>query len=589
MTSKRLAPGAALHEENCERYLAKLPTDLSSVFNAEEHSQFNKLSSASARYTFFLEALEAKLALTPEDKDLQAIAYAVYHNDNRNLGKVYEAIEDVVFSQRPAGGLLEERINRALKNTLPRSPYAMGSKKERFKALMSDNYKPQHTTSLATLRHYAWQPDNMTEYRMPTQAQRHAGKVRVSPMFQAFLKSEEMRSPDSTQVTHVYFNFLRRDARKKTLQERLFGEKQKECAMTAALEGLETHNKNLAVITLPADEGLMQKNDYQNTQRCLTYEEMETQFLGILSEDESSCLNIRDFHVSGFIRDKLFGSSDKNEQKSEISDLITQAFFDMGVKKNRSYSPATRQAVWFHVVNYLIPKLAIQTLQPKGYNFSCKDAIDRGGVASAWYNLMASFKTGNPMSYEEFSEALYAAPAMVKGRGMNHHHHRLWNAVNSYVTAHHENLRKDATKAWLIHWRNRHCPKARFKEVFKQTLNQTDTQKKEMQALVNELKQHEPRPWMLHALSTLNYSQQLQAEGKALPERELIAYKTLLTRVRSPKYTILKGLLIGLLGLFSEAKRQTARDLISLGLFGRKHSQLLEAVAPPPNLTAPSA
>src|SRR5690606_4438159 len=113
-------------------------------------------------------------------------------------------------------------------------------------------------------------------------------------------------------------------------------------------------------------------------------------------------------------------------------------------------SPAQRQAVWFHFNKFELPNYIIQTLQPESINFSCKDAIDRGGVSSAYYNLVKSFETDHPLSREEFDQALHAAPAMVKGRGMNHHLKMIWNTVDAYVNANYQAIYEDPQKAWLI-------------------------------------------------------------------------------------------------------------------------------------------
>ena len=106
-------------------------------------------------------------------------------------------------------------------------------------------------------------------------------------------------------------------------------------------------------------------------------------------------------------------------------------------------------------------------------NFTCKDAIDRGGVSSAYYNLMKSFEPGkSTMTREEFEQALHAAPTMVKGRGMNHHIKLIWNSVDAYVNQHYQTLKDDSSKKWLIEWRDFNCPHERVASLLEQRITE---------------------------------------------------------------------------------------------------------------------
>ena len=77
------------------------------------------------------------------------------------------------------------------------------------------------------------------------------------------------------------------------------------------------------------------------------------------------------------------------------------------------------------------------------------------------------------MSRAEFDRALHAAPTMVKARGMNHHLKLIWNAVDSYINANYEEVKKDSKQAWLVEWRDSNCPHARAEALLKLRIQQT--------------------------------------------------------------------------------------------------------------------
>lgn len=86
-------------------------------------------------------------------------------------------------------------------------------------------------------------------------------------------------------------------------------------------------------------------------------------------------------------------------------------------------------------------------------------------MSSTYYNLLKSFESSYPLSKEEFERSLDAAAAMVKGRGMNFHRRIIWNALDSYINAHYNELVADSRKSWLIYWRDMNCPHLRVKAL----------------------------------------------------------------------------------------------------------------------------
>ncbi|QMT60284.1 hypothetical protein [Legionella sp. PC997] len=548
---------------------------------------------------------------------LDEFIFSLYANDNHILEDTFGNIREITLKQNPSSSSIEKSISNYVSdketpiNKKSHSPAYEGSAVGRVTAMMAKEYHPQHGTSLSTIRHYRYNVNGPIEYRFGTQGQRHEGKVRISPLFKRFLKIEAEREEarveqakkerearlnatgkqapnqaegtnaleksadhgeiDEDRITHIYFNLLGRD------RTGLEGTKEKE--LTQKLEALELHQKedgtisgykNVAVITLPADKGLMWQKAYADTttkynsknviedflriaQESKGYDlhlrnklpEDLTQFQGSyiycsddkiktlyyinadgeskevpieniaqfeknlkeikeqdsdlihLTDDQAKSMiassdhtppglmKIKDFHISERIRRKIFKDGGKYTHETEakvLKGLLDESFKALGYSEKTELTEAERQAVWFHFVKYQLPNHIIESLNPKSINFSCKDAIDRGGVASAYYNLVKSFnltdseqkkEVGNkPMSREEFEEALHAAPTMVKGRGMNHHRKLIWNAVDAYVNAHYNDLKNNSDKAWLIEWRDYNCPHERVESLLKQRLGE---------------------------------------------------------------------------------------------------------------------
>ncbi len=412
---------------------------------------------------------------------------SIYANDNKILEETYDAIKDITLKQTPISSEIKSSIAKRTKdkgeliNRESQTPSQSESTIARVNSVFSDNYKPQHTTSLATERHYKWNEHHpVREYRFGTQGQRHEGVEQIGPLFEQFLRVQEKRAQahkknhDELQITHIYFNNLGRD--------RTDFEGKKESALTGKLEQLEDSHPNIAVITLPADKGLMDHHDYKNTIPTHQYNDVREEFLKIASQDPTCIQPIKDFFISERIRKALFkdenGKYSIDAEKTKLGELIDKSFEALGIEKGAKLSPAQKQAVWFHFIKGELTNHIIDTLKSKApneqlsINFSCKDAIDRGGVSSAYYNLMSSFNSNYPMSREEFERALHAAPTMVKGRGMNDHIKILWNTVNLYVNNNYDALKKDSEKSWLIEWRDMNCPKPRTQEVLKHRIPQ---------------------------------------------------------------------------------------------------------------------
>lgn len=494
--SKKLASGD-LHNHNAFLFLSQLKKELGAWLKTvtgnnkylKLNTLFYHLNQEESQYSYgeayveLCQTLEEELDECYVEKGkkfspaLSALVRKLYDNDNDILKETGELLLPEVLAHRPGSPSHEENLRdfvSASSRHDKHSPYTAGGNLARFSAMIDSNFV---AGGLPTLRKYEWSkprqysketPLNIpTEFRMPTQARRKDDNAQVKKTMLAFMDTlKPSAAEDQEKITYVYFNFLAYDKRS-GLSEKIFKEKQKERELSLALDTLED-KKHVAVITLPADDGLMNKNDFKCHEANISLKVAQQQMLKILIGNP--CDEIKDFHMSDVVRKKLFFNHDVEEDKT-LEILLDRSIRAAINVRNGNISPAQRQAIWFHLINYELPKYILDTLQPTGFNMSCKDAIDRGGVASAWYNLMRSFESDNTaMSRAEFETALHGACLYVKGRGLNAHINRIWNAANEYVNANIDTLENDPKKSWLILWRDMNCPSERIQDVLEKRM-----------------------------------------------------------------------------------------------------------------------
>ena len=453
---------------------------------------------------FFHQSLSAKAQLArlgPKSEimaKLQALddfIFTIYVNDNNILEQTFEVIKEILLTHRTTHSKIEHLITKKLKdqgtriNKNAQSPADKGSPLGLLSTLMADNFKPQYTTNIPTVRHYDYSKKNaVTELRLGTQAQRNKKVERISPLFECFLEVQNRRMPppidSNVKISHIYFNFLGWD------RESPIGMQEKR--LTEELHSLEKRHKNIAVFTLPAAEGLMERNDFKITNNKVNYRTIYKNFLEVATQDPNSTIKIKDFFISDTMRKMVFNDNDGNYspliETQILQKLLDKSFLTMGVREGEELSSAKAQAVWFHFIKFELPNHLITTIKPTFIHFSCKDAIDRGGVASIYYNLMTSIEQNSPLTREEFECGLHAAPAMVKARGMNFHINIIWNALDAYINANYNTIKNTPSQAWLIEWRDSNCPHARIEELLKLRIEQSQTELNEALSVKPELK-----------------------------------------------------------------------------------------------------
>ncbi|MCL9683722.1 hypothetical protein [Legionella maioricensis] len=476
-----------MHNRNCHAYLLQLkPFIHQEILNLEPtltplatlSEKYNELFPYGNLYSQVIETLENQidslyLNLNAEQINiLDDLVFAVYHNDNLILEHTHW-INDIGVQTRPMQTDTSRRIQRKLEDNNSRinrrSPNQAGNILNLIGAFFSLNYKPQLDTNLPSLKNYSYRKNTEpTEYRFSTQAQRHNGTVRISPLFKRWLTIKAQKSPPEQSICHIYFNNLGLDRSDFDFA----GSKERNFSL--ALHELEDDpSLKIAVITFPASKSLMDDELYKKTTDQLAYASVFKELIEIAKGNEHQS-GVSDFHISSKIRNQLFGT--KENQLKILKKLLARSFKAQGINPSDTLSTAQKQAVWVHFTKFELTNYIINTLKPQSYNFSCKDAIDRGAVSSIYYNLFKSFQSENPIQKEEFERAIDAAAANVKGRGMNFHRKIIWSALDNYVDAHYDDLVKDSQRAWLIFWRDMNCPHSRVQQLLNTKIIQCQKQ-----------------------------------------------------------------------------------------------------------------
>ncbi|WP_419418773.1 hypothetical protein ACNVED_09440 [Legionella sp. D16C41] len=551
------------------KYQKEKILDYQSLFHHHEYfNQSNKVS---------LDTLRQK------KQELDNFIDIIYNNDSRLLEQTFEAIKHIPLNYRPSKSdkSIQHTIAKTIADQGPRinkdisSPADNEARLKRLTAVASRTFTPQYYTNIPSIRSYAYlrQQEHpvVTEIRIGTQAQRYEGKERVSPLFERWLKIQARKHciDGEKKITHIYFNNLARD------RGTFDFEGQREVALTKKLEDLESRHPNIAVITLPADKGLMDQKSHLKTKKEFTYDQVYSTFLNIAKREPEPGFKkeISDFYISEDIRELIFPPNDQKSsievEEEKLQKLLTKSFEAMGITPNMTLSQAERQAVWFHFIKFELTNYIIDNLKPVSINFSCKDAIDRGGVSSAYFNLLKSIESGHPLSREEFEQALHAASTSVKGRGMNHHLNVIWNVINAYVTTDYQTIKNNPELEWLIQWRDFNCPHSRVTKLLQQRIieisadlieNKAKAQRDGHSKLIPKIDQ------ALKIIDTIKYQSEKKVSGKRLlleaasltptitmkpNSQNLVQYDKLADelRITRPKLQVIAGMMKSLIGV----------------------------------------
>ncbi len=336
-----------------------------------------------------------------------------------------------------------------------------------FSGLFGIDYNPLKRTNIPYI---AFQGDDNTPttLRMGTQIQ---GMRTLQPSFQNYLASKNSQNPK--EIHHIYFNLLKRDAGG---FERYF-----ESEKTKALESINDKGLGAAVITLPADspnffEGFSKKDGRaKDPNQTFSLKEIEAQLIDSIKHNKN------DFHIPDNVKALIFA----NGLESEISILLDKSINAVvGPNEIDSVNAQMRQAILFDFVKYQLSDFIVKKINPDTINFSCKDAIDRGGVHALWYEFRRRLDKGMIMSEQEFNMHLDASALLVKGRPVNDHRILIWNVLNqSYLS----NPAAYEKAPWVSQWLKDNYPTDKNILKLKNKANLTPKEKSQLAAHVKEL------------------------------------------------------------------------------------------------------
>lgn len=501
-----------LHNHNAFAYLSHLkpalkpellhflPKIFQSIYSLDKYDQTKAYGDLYSKIMTTLEDQIDSIYNSIEVKNtsildaLDHFMMSIYHNNNKILENIYPIIQTAHRQIRP--GVNPYQIKHFFienQSTINKNyPSKANSISDRFQSLFSPNFNPQTNTNIPSLKNYSYKKDNdPIEYRFSTQAQRQGGIERVSSLFIRWLEIKAKRSSSSQPITHIYFNNLGFDRSVIDIAG------SKERSLSLSLHHIKDQNElKLAVITLPADKGLLDISKHQITDNSLSYDTVYSELYHVALGNKHHS-GYSDIHMSQSIEKLLF--SDK--KKEAIGKLLTKSFGVFGIQPSHQISTAQKQAVWVHFIKFELTDYIINTLKPESYNFTCKDAIDRGALSSVYYNLMKSIELDRPIRKEEFEIALDAAAMNVKGRGMNTHRLTLWNVLDYYINTHYDLFFNDKRLSWLIFWRDMNCPDSRINSLLKLRVEQIQNQFQSLSGDQKHIKEHGKK--MINSVMTL--------------------------------------------------------------------------------------
>lgn len=535
-------------------------------------------------YSSFIELMENELTCIESGlSDYSVSIYddlvrAVYHNDNRILEN-----HRVVRSTK-GHNIYDSLLDTGL-NVNGVTPHTSCTVTSQVRHIYPE-FNPQQQTNIPSLKNFLYKREaDPIEYRFSTQAQRHRGQVRISPLFKRWLNLVAAKTDSNQKISFVYFNNLNSNRNLPNIGGYLESQLTKELSDLEAITPLK-----IAVITLPASGGLMDILHYTRTEKIQTKDLVYKDFLNIALGEESSD-RITDFYISPRTRSIVFSGE---SQERILRGLLDKSFAAMGIIENDPLSLAQIQAVWFHFIKYNLTHYLLIRMQPKGFNFSCKEAIDRGAISSAYYNLMQSMTTNCPLSQIEFESALHAAAANTRGRGLNSHKEGLWNAIDYYVNANYEMLLENTKIAWLIYWRDENCPKARLTDLIETRIKQCRMQltrlspsnpslSSTVQAILSEISAQHSLTHHSLLLELLSLTSKLLANPN---KQDIETYQRHAQELalHQPGFEILSGLMLAMLGCllylpslsYSNACINRGLERAKLGFFAANSKHLIQ-------------
>ncbi|MCK5894978.1 MAG: hypothetical protein KAG53_11390 [Endozoicomonadaceae bacterium] len=225
------------------------------------------------------------------------------------------------------------------------------------------------------------------------------GREKVTPEFKAFLSG----LPDGAQ--HFYIN----------RQKRSGVEGGRSRVLEKFQHSPESSGK-LTVVTFPADGVLyQQKGPYSQES---DFSQMSDQLINAMMNNSNG------FYFPETFKQSMGGKESFN---NFLNNAMKEMAIELEIKQGVPMDKSLRRASIFHLLNKTLPELIRDKLGADTYNNTCKDDIDRGGMANAYMYLCkkAPISEQNPEQLEAWMqdvEGVVFAPAItVKKREVIQH------------------------------------------------------------------------------------------------------------------------------------------------------------------------
>tara|TARA_R110002110_G_scaffold119309_1_gene293697 strand:- start:2878 stop:4620 length:1743 start_codon:yes stop_codon:yes gene_type:complete len=293
----------------------------------------------------------------------------------------------------------------------------------------------------------------------------------VNPSFERYLlantrKETKARDEDKDyDYDYVYISLLKRNETSQNTQKSYFSQlldrfvRFSEGSRASSLEALnEKEDLKTAVISLPADNEYLERSFSMDTGSGNNASRPQS-LEAILNDLKDNIKHNRnDFYFSDKVKAKLFG---KRCDNGKIEKLFSQAAQEiLGAQAKGSMSKVflndeQRTALLFHFIKSNLTSHILKTLDPKAYNITCKDAIDRGGIHTLWYHMELMHKKGTPLSEVEFFKYLDTPAMIVKYRPLNHNRNLLWNVLKHRMES---DVSFRESHPWAVDWLLNNAP-----------------------------------------------------------------------------------------------------------------------------------
>ena len=293
------------------------------------------------------------------------------------------------------------------------------------------------------------QPQNSEEsklskpLRIGTQIEQDYGTPRIYANFEKYIAAKAKPG----EISHVYIN------KQKNNDDDL--ESRMERKRTQRLHEMEKPGSGIVVITTPADNSFFFKGVSKGNMSTSDPNVAKDNLNDIINTIHDSIINNKnDFEFSEAAINEVFGGEELVH--AAVTEMLERSSKKFGVENNfEKIDHLTRQAILMDFINVNLNDRILSKYQPDTYNISCKDAIDRAGIANLAYLM---YKSNYEMDENTFNRLLDVPAVLVKSRPLNDHFNVMYNYVNKLND--NEFFNEKGMGKWINAWLGKNNPYA---------------------------------------------------------------------------------------------------------------------------------